>query len=488
MRMRVFLAAMLALAELFTAGCRPKGSGAVKVAVIGEAPKIRDPNAGALSAADAVLLSSVAQGLVRFDASGQIEAGLAERWNVSNDGLSYIFRVAPGQWSDGSKLTARQVARLLRAAIASSSRNALKDTLGAIDEIVPMTDRVIEFRLRAPRPNLLQLLAQPEMAILRDRRGTGPFVLKQKRGTDGELRMTREAPDLDGEQEPREEVWLSASSADAGIKTFAAGKIDLLLGGTFADLPIAQRAAPPRGALQFDPAAGLFGLLPLRADGPLGSAEARLLLSEIIDRDAFVAALRVPGLAPRAMILQAGLEGIANPASPAWAATPIADRRAALIAESDRLFGVESKPLVRVALPDGPGADLLLQLLQRDWGLLGLKVERAGRGKPADFRLVDAVAPSSSPAWFLRQFRCEVAIVCAEDPDPLLEAGRSASVPAQRAALLSEAARLMDGQTLFIPIMAPVRWSLVGKRVQGFAGNRFARHTLTALEIPPGND
>ena len=47
-----------------------------------------------------------------------------------------------------------------------------------------MTDRVIEIRLGAPRPNLLQLLAQPEFAILRQTDGgpltyecSGPFAL-----------------------------------------------------------------------------------------------------------------------------------------------------------------------------------------------------------------------------------------------------------------------------------------------------------------------
>jgi hypothetical protein len=47
--------------------------------------------------------------------------------------------------------------------------------MGAIAEIVAMTDRVIEIRLRSPRPNFLQLLAQPEMGIIRAGQGTGSF-------------------------------------------------------------------------------------------------------------------------------------------------------------------------------------------------------------------------------------------------------------------------------------------------------------------------
>lgn len=479
---------MLVALALGSAACRPQSEGAVKATVIGEAPKLRDPNVQPLTEADALLLASIGQGLVRFDAAGQIEDGLAERWIVSDDGLSYIFRLGASQWSDGSKVTAKQVARVLNRAVAASSRNPLKDTFGAIEEIVPMTDRVIEFRLRAPRPNLLQLLAQPEMAIVSDRRGTGPLSLKERRGDNGELRLTRDRPDADDDRESTEEVWLSAAGAQDAVKAFTNGHSDLILGGTFADLPFARARRLPRAALQFDPAAGLFGLIPLRREGPLAEPEVRLLLSQVIDRDAFVTALNVPGLAPRATILQAGLPGMPDPPAPPWLNIPIADRRAALIAESDRLFGPDLKPTLRVALPEGPGADLLFRLLQRDWGLLGLQVERATPGAPADLRLVDSVAPSVAPAWFLRHFRCEAAPICAEDADPLLEAARAAPIADQRSALFAEAARIMDEQTLFIPIMAPVRWSLVSNRVRGFAGNRFARHTLTSLHDSPGSD
>src|SRR5687768_18609959 len=170
---RLMLCGMIAAAA---AGCQPRGDEAVDVTVIGEdAPAIADPSAGNLSAPSEVLLANVAQGLVRFDAHGQVEPGLAERWNVSDDGLSYIFRLASAEWSGGGKITARQVARILRQSIGANSNNPLKDTLGAVDEIVAMTDRVLEVRLKAPRPNLLQLLAQPEFALIREGQGSGPF-------------------------------------------------------------------------------------------------------------------------------------------------------------------------------------------------------------------------------------------------------------------------------------------------------------------------
>src|SRR3954447_2925656 len=163
--MRRLIAALLIPAlALVPAACRDQPQGVIKAVVIGDAPKLRDPYLGPLAPADAILLQNVAQGLVRFDASGNIVPGLAERWNVSDDGLSYIFRLSGAQWPDGTKITADQVARLLKRQLAGRSRNALKDSLGAVEDILAMTDRVVEIRLVAPRPTLLSLLAQPEMA------------------------------------------------------------------------------------------------------------------------------------------------------------------------------------------------------------------------------------------------------------------------------------------------------------------------------------
>jgi len=72
--------------------------------------------------------------------------------------------------------------------------------------------------------------------------------------------------------------------------------------------------------------------------------------------------------------------------------------------------------------------------------------------------------------------------VCDEHVDELLQAARDTPVLAQRSALLTDASRQVDSQQLFIAIAAPIRWSLVSARITGFSGNRFAIHTLTALE------
>jgi oligopeptide transport system substrate-binding protein len=276
-------------------------------------------------------------------------------------------------------------------------------------------------------------------------------------------------------------VRITGGEAKALVAAFADGNLDLVVGGTVGDLPIALAQKMPRGALRFDPVAGLFGLQPTRRSELLQEVDVRRLLSRAIDRQALVAGLSVGGLAPRATLLQAGLEGTGQPSQPAWLGQPAIERSQALVAEANRLFGDTERPTLRIAMPPGPGSDYLLARLRYDWHPLGIKAERASSPASADLVWIDEVAPSSSPAWFLRRFRCGTAAICVEEAEPLLADARSTLDGRQRAALFLQASRLMDEAQLFIPVAAPIRWSLVSGRVPGFSENAVARHTLVGL-------
>ena len=489
MRIHPGLALLLIVAAAGGGGCQRAETGAVDVTVIGDMPKLADPAAGPTSATDDVLAANVAQGLVRFDPRGQIDQGLAERWNVSDDGLSYIFRLQSEKWPSGRKIDAREVARLLNRARRDTSLDALKDTVGAIDEIVAMTERVIEIRLLAPRPNLLQLLAQPEFAIIRPVEGggfegTGPFVMLPGRPEEP-LRLRRTIAGADGDEEVREDVRLAGLPAPSAVAQFKAGASDAVFGGTFSDLPVARMGGVARKTLRFDPVAGLFALVPGRRGGPLANRALRSLLSRAIDRDALVAAYDVDGLVPRATLLQPGLDGIGDVAVPAWAAVPLAQRRAGLASDANRLFGKKPRPVLAVSLPAGPGSTLLFNRLAQDWGALGIKLVPAAAGQPVDLKLIDEVAPSTSPAWFVRRLRCDRVPLCDSQADELADGGRATLLPQQRAQYLSLAAQRVDEEFLLFPLAAPIRWSLVSADAPGFVENRFARHTLVGLGSRP---
>jgi peptide/nickel transport system substrate-binding protein len=471
------LALLLAAALPALGGCRDGETGPVDIVAIGDPPRLVNPNREALDPGSAFLLEAAAQGLVRFDAAGEIEPALAQRWTVSDDGLRYIFRLARAEWPDGSKITAQQVATRLRAAASNSSRNPMKPILGAIQDIVPMTDEVLEISLRAPRSGFLQLLAQPEMAVLRNGGGSGPYRLFAAPDNAVELRL----PPPEEEDGPAAEPPLIVHGARASLAVarFRAGSADLVIGGTAGDLPIAQSAGTPANTLVFDPVGGLFGLSFGSIEGPLGERDVRQALAMAIDRPAVVAALRVPGLQITETILPPGMEGINPPAAPAWTALPLPERKALAAATLARL--APDRLRVRVALPGGPGWRLVFAHLRRDWAAVGVEAIQVDAKAAAELRLVDQAAPVTLASWYLRHFACNASRVCDPAADELLAAARIAPTPPNRRALLAAADRIITDAAPFIPLAAPVRWSLVSPRLNGFRANRFGRHPAGEL-------
>jgi oligopeptide transport system substrate-binding protein len=464
---------------LLLAGCRETETGPIEVSAIGGPPRIVNPNREAIDAPTAFLMQAAAQGLVRFDAAGEIEPALAQRWTVSDDGLRYTFRLARLSWANGRRVTADQVVARLRAATAPSSRNPVKPLLGAIDEMARMTDDVLEISLKSPRPNFLQLLAQPEMSIVRDGEGLGPFRVAPLQG--GAVSLTEPPPEGEDDSGPATRpVHLRGERAAAAVARFQAGEADLVLGGSAGDLPLAREARPATNALVFDPVTGLFGLSFGNQQGALARAEVRQALSMAIDRAAIVGALAVPGLQPRDSLLPPGIAELPRPALPDWALSPFATRRATAAAAIAALEG--EKPLaLRVAMPDGPGYDLVFAYLRRDWAAIGVDARRVPRSGEADLRFLDEVAPIHLASWYLRHFSCDASRVCDVGADAMMAAARVAPTPGERRGFLANADALLTSAAAFIPIAAPVRWSLVSPRLTGFRPNPFGHHPAGEL-------
>ncbi|NJS15642.1 MAG: hypothetical protein HC788_14895, partial [Sphingopyxis sp.] len=173
----------VALAAFSLTGCELFGDDdPVQIASIGALMAAPNPMNGPLSPPNAALLTASAQGLVSIDAEGQTDIGLAERWTVTTDGRSYIFRIREAEWSDGKRVTAKDVARLLTQYIAPTSRHPLRANFVDVESIRAMTDQVIEIRLKRPQSHLLELLAHPSMSLPMRGRGWGPLDARRGNG------------------------------------------------------------------------------------------------------------------------------------------------------------------------------------------------------------------------------------------------------------------------------------------------------------------
>lgn len=478
---------IIALAALALSACDGVDEdSAISVSVIGPRASIGDPNRKPLDAPAAAMSAAVLQGLVAYDARGEIEPGLAERWIVTDDGLSYIFRIKRATWSDGQPVSADEVAKSLRTSLASGSVNAMKPMLYAVTDIVAMTDRVIEIRLSTPQPGILHIFAQPEMAISRRGRGSGPYRIHRRFPNSFVLQPVlaegSSPSDVDEQAIANATRKLRGESAAHALARFDAGEAALVLAGRFDDYLLARAAGVPNSRIRRDLSIGVFGLAVMRGSKVLDSPDRRAALAMAIDRTRLLSRFGIAQWRPVETLLPGPIEGLREQARPDWTALDQDDRitRARSIASSWR--GEDGgRPVVRIAIPDGPGGRILFAQLAADWNAIGIDLRRASAAFPADLRLVDQVAPAPTALWFLQAFGCKSPYFCSEAAEKALTEARTATDLDTRATKLAEADTALAASQNFIPIASPLRWSAVDPSLSGYRENATAFHALNRL-------
>lgn len=467
--------------------------GPVRVAAFGPLNGAANPVNGELSAANAALLDATSQGLVSYDGEGQIDTGLAERWTVTGDGRSYIFRLREAKWADGRKVMAEDVAAILRSYMASASRHVLKSDFPEVEAIRAMTDTVIEIRLAVPQPAMLELLAQPSMAIVSKGLGWGPMRPRRI----GRAMLLSPVPDpLAEDQEaaeaaandPAASIELVGAAPAAALARFKNGYADGVLGGRFSTLPYFVASNIGRNRLVVDPAPGLFGLVFTRAEGFLATDTNRDALVRAIRRDRLIEAFGLAEWRPQVTLRPAlyTREGGPAPLVPAWAEYDEASRQtqARRVIDAWRRAGRDIEPL-RIAVPDSPGGRILFAYVAADLSAIGVPSTRVGMSAAADLKLIDEVMPNDDPIWALRRLSCRRDTLCNREAQNLIDLANDNIDAGQRAQQIGEAESVLARYAPFIPLATPLRWSVASQRLTGLRSNGRAIHPLNRMIAAP---
>jgi len=191
-------------------------------------------------------------GLVSFDPQLNLVPELAERWEVSDDGLTYTFFLRPNaRFHDGRPVTAQDVVYSWeRAADPATGSDTVLTYLGdivgvaemhagqadAISGLEVVDDRTLRVTINAPKPYFLLKLTYPTTFVLdraniesgsdwyRRPNGTGPYILAE--WTRFERMIYRANPDyyLGTPAIPYVIVELYAGE---GIRLYESGQIDM---------------------------------------------------------------------------------------------------------------------------------------------------------------------------------------------------------------------------------------------------------------------
>lgn len=527
---------LAALCALPLAGCGGFDNSALSVAVIAEPEQAGQPQSN-LDTPDQLVRGAIAEGLVSFDEQGRVIPALADRWIVTDDGQSYIFRLRDGNWANGDEITAESAKRALDRAIRAQRKAPFARDLSGIDEIRVMAGRVVEIRLQRPMPYLLQMLAQPEMGLLHDRKGAGPMSIAQSEEGLTVLAPIDPArlglPEIENWAARTRPLRIHALPGARAVEAFNEGAVDLVLGGQIQDFPLTRSVGILRGTIQLDPVVGLFGLQVMNDKGFLAESANREAIAMAIDREALIAPFGVSGWSSTTRIVTPSLDGDLGTIGERWAGQSLEDRRA-IAAARVRAWrtgqgvgsgagakdgeikkgagkqgagkqgaarkepgdpaagaGASAAPApdalqLRLWLPEGEGATILFRKLSADLATIGVTLARADAETDADLALLDDVARYPRAAWFLNRLSCSARRgLCSADADARVAEAMNAPTPADRAALMTEAEAELTSANVYIPFGPPIRWSLVRGSVDGFATNAWGWHPLMPLSWVP---
>ncbi len=490
---RPFAISAAALMAAVLGGCNSSTDSQLSVVAIGD-PDDPFEKGVRLSPAGQLVRAATAEGLVAFDEQGRVIPALADRWIVTDDGQSYIFRLRDGTWRDGSELTANTAARALRKALRELRGTPLGLDLAGVEEVREMAGRVVEIRLSHPAPYLLQLLAQPELGLMQGGSAAGPMRLER----DGAIALLTPIPpvelglpEISGWDERSRAIALTSTGSEEAVSRFNAGDADLVLDGRLATFPHTASVGILRGTIQLDPVEGLFGLQVITTRGFLADPINREALALAIDRDALIAPFGVEGWKDTTDLVPATLD--AKPDSSVeerWSNLSLDARRAAAgarVASWRQSAGADGgPPSLSAWLPEGPGSDKVFARLKEDFAAIGVRLTRARPGEAGDLRLLDVVARYPRANWYLNRLNCSVGkAACSPEADAALAKARKSTDPAESAKLIEEARELLTEANVFIPFGSPIRWALVRSDAVGFVPNTWGWHPLKPMALRP---
>ncbi len=464
---------------------------------IGSEPTDLDPHI-VTSLAEARVLPALFDPLVGFDPATLAPApGLAERWEISPDGLVYTFHLRAARWSNGEPITAQDCI--------DSWRRILTPSLGAdyayLFHIIrgaeafhhgTATDfatvglaapepRTLVVSLVHPAPYFLQILLNSpwrpihvrSIAASGDpyRRGT-PWTRPDRMVTSGPFRLKEWTPHQRIVVEKWPDYWDAAQvalnaihfypldSVDAEERAFRGGQLHVTYSVSLAKLDTYRRTAPASLRLDDYLDTFFFRFNTLRA--PLDDARLRRALSLAIDRSLITDKILRGGQTPATSFVPPNMPGYTPPVRPAH---NLAEARRLLAAAG---YGPgHPPPTLELLYNNSEILRLVAEAVQEMWRHdLGLDVRLVNQEYKVVFAnrrtgnyqilLSDWVADYLDATTFLDLFRREAGNNhtgwTAVDYDRLMRSADATADLAARAGLLAQA----EGLLLDAAPVAPV--------------------------------
>ena len=495
-------------------------------------PATLDPQKSA-TVLEADVIYDLFEGLLSYDAEGELIPGVAESWTQSADGLTYLFHLRDSQWSNGDPVVAEDFVfafrRLLDPATGAQYANlfwvfkngeavnkgeAKPETLG----VEALDAHTLRVSLERPTPFLLGLLAhQTTVPVHRasveahgkdftrpgNLVGNGAFTLTAFSPND-RISLTRNPRFHDAAKVSieREDI-LALEDRSAARRRFEAGEID-----SYSDVPADQIAfVRARFGDQFHltPTLGVSYLAFNTRKPPFDDARVRMALSETIDREFLAERIWGGAMTPAESLTPPGIGDYGPPVFPAFhdlAPIEAEEQAKSLLREAG--FGPAGKPLnVELRFNTSENNRATAVALADMWRPLGVTTSFVNTDVKTHFALLrqgggfDAaragwLADYSDPQNFLMLAKSgNEALNYSRYSNPafdaLLDRAETERDLNTRAKTLAEAETILLRDQPIAPLMFLTSKNLVSKRVSGWAENALDRHLTRYLSLAPRN-
>jgi ABC-type oligopeptide transport system substrate-binding subunit len=319
-------------------------------------PETLDPHKSS-TVNESNILRNLFEGLVVLDPSGKVTLGVAESFSISEDGLTYTFRLrANAKWSNGEPVTAGDFVYSLRRIEDPKTRSQYAEVLYPIKNAqevntgkAALTDlgvaavdaRTVEITLKAPTPYFLQLLTHTSSLPVNEKTVTrfadewlkpgnmvsnGAYMLNDVK-PNSHVRIVKNPNYWDAAKVTIDAVVFDPSEDRAAVlKRYRAGEFDILR-----DLPNDQlswlRQNMPK-ELHIAPYAGVYFYVFNTTKPPFNDKRVRAALSMAINREIMVEKISMAGELPAYGFVP---DGTANytPRRVPWRTMSQAEREAA---------------------------------------------------------------------------------------------------------------------------------------------------------------
>jgi ABC-type oligopeptide transport system substrate-binding subunit len=455
------------------------------------------------------------EGLVVLDPKGNVAPGVAESWSISEDGLSYRFKLrANAKWSNGDPVTADDFVFSFRRLEDPKGNSLLAEELypiknaeevntGKLDAtalgVAAPDARTVEITLKAPTPYFLQLLTIEQAMPVHGKtvRLGGDWVKPGKMVSNGAYVLDDWKPSSHIRIVKNPHYWNAAKVAiDAVLfdpsdnratvlKRYRAGEFDIVYGNVPSDQLGWLKQNMPK-ELHIAPFAMVQYYVINTTKPPLSDPRLRQALAMAINREVLVEKITLGGELPAYGLVP---DGMANYVSQkvSWAKMNQADRDAAAIKLMSEAGYGPRKPL-NLRLEYGPAelAKRTAVAIAAMWKKLGVNVEHVvteGKVHFANMRQGDFEVGSAQWAadyidarefLFLWQTSTKAenyARFSNPDYDRLMGEASVTSEQDKRTQLLAQAERVVLQEMPFLPMYFYVSKNLVSTRVKGWEDN-----------------